>query len=331
MKIYINRKIQEGYVDEDILKGETWDYLISSIKQQKCTAVIGPEAHVPWIPKDMDIAKQWAEEKGYPLQESYQLSRVAQFLAIQEADELYPKRVLSGILDQRRPPDFFDEQYRNTPYAVLADLKLPVYITTNYDHLMEAALESRGRTPASELCIWKDSLNNIWDYYESVFDKRGGSKYQPTVANPLVYHLHGDFKVPDSMVLTESDYIDFVIKLHKEGPGKGSILPFLIQKLLATSALLFVGYSLDEINFRIILQSLMRFITMRPPYPDICVQIADTFLITEDNEEKRREKQIQIKNYLKNYIKNVFKLNIFWGNTENFCTELRERMFGGQK
>jgi SIR2-like domain len=42
------------------------------------------------------------------------------------------------------------------------------------------------------------------------------SEYKPKPNEPLVYHLYGDIDIPGSMVLTEKDYIDFVIFLNKE-------------------------------------------------------------------------------------------------------------------
>ena len=68
-------------------------------------------------------------------------------MAIENEDELFPKDILSSELNKIKPPDFSLEENRNTPYAVLADLNLPIYITTNYDYSMEAALESRGKKP----------------------------------------------------------------------------------------------------------------------------------------------------------------------------------------
>ena len=101
-------------------------------------------------------------------------------MAIKEAEEKFPKLLLSTLLAGIESPDFSLPQYDNTPYAVLADLDLPIYLTTNYDHLMEAALISRRKEPVSEFCRWNDILN-------SKSDKP--SRYKPTVAKPLVYHL----------------------------------------------------------------------------------------------------------------------------------------------
>ena len=75
---------------------------------------------------------------------------------------------------------------------------------------MEAALKSQGKDPVSEFCRWNKAgeAGGII----SVFDRE--KQYMPTEARPLVYPLHGIDK-PQSMVLTEDDYIDFIVALSK--------------------------------------------------------------------------------------------------------------------
>lgn len=134
------------------LSDEDWDELLYAIKDQKCTPFIGAGACASWLPLGSEIARDWARKYDYPLGDSHQLARIAQFLAIKEDDDMYPKNILNRILKEKRPPDFRLDEHRNTPYAVLADLNLPIYITINYDHFMEAALKSRGKDPVSEFC-----------------------------------------------------------------------------------------------------------------------------------------------------------------------------------
>ena len=143
-------------------------------------------------------------------------------MAIEYGDTMYPKRRLSEEIRRIDPPDFSLEKFKNTPYAVLADLDLPIFMTTNYDHFLEAALESRNRVKKaqSEICRWSDKVSTylIRAGIESIFKV---SKYKPTRNKPLVFHLHGDINIPQSMVLTETDYNDFVIALNSESERGG--------------------------------------------------------------------------------------------------------------
>lgn len=118
---------------------------LMKIRQGDIVPFIGPGVCNPWIPAANVIANQWAQKYRYPLRLTGlpdQLPRVAQFLAITEGDSQVPKDLLSDELRKIKPPDFHLAEYRDTPPAVLADVNLPIYITTNYDHFIELLLDS---------------------------------------------------------------------------------------------------------------------------------------------------------------------------------------------
>jgi hypothetical protein len=294
-----------------MLMDDQWDILLYLIYNHKCTPFVGPEAYSPWLGDD--IAEKWIKEYGYPLENSHPLAKVAQFLAIKNGDDLYPKHILSRLLKEKEPPDFSLEEHRNTPYAVLADLNLPIYITTNYDHFMEAALKSKGKEPVSEFCRW----NNYADAagIESKLFKK--SKYQPTVPQPLIYHLHGDINTPQSMVLTENDYIDFIVSLSR-GDDDNSILPPIIRRTFADTILLFVGYSLEDINFRIIFRNIIENLGVRFQLRSIAVLLPPK----HHSDDKMID---QAQKYLDQYTKNMFKIHVYWGYASEFSAELRSR------
>jgi hypothetical protein len=114
------------------------------------------------------------------------------------------------------------------------------------------------------------------------------------------------------MVLTERDYIDFVINLSKDE----KLLPTIIRKALAATTLLFIGYSLDDINFRIIFQGIMGMIKSPFQLPSIAVQLPPS--LTE-------EKRVKALQYLDDYTKNMFKVRVYWGDAAQFAKELRKR------
>jgi len=301
-----------------------WKSLLESIDEKKCTPFIGAGASSSWLPLARQIANKWKEDYDYPL-DDYDLARVAQFLAIQNEDELSPKHILSKELKKIKPPNFSLEENRNTPYAVLADLNLPLYITTNYDYFMEEALKSRGKRPVSEFCRWNKyaqaaGIPSVFDKdnkYEGPIELRYRPRtesYRPTESEPLVYHLHGDLAIHQSMVLTESDYIDFVVNLNSES----GVLPSIIKQALVSTSLLFIGYSLLDINFRIIFRGIMNFIGSRYLSSNVAVMLPPKYLSDD--------KQEHAKQYLKEYTKNMFKVNVFWGDASTFSEELRKRL-----
>ncbi|MGC1927949.1 MAG: TIR domain-containing protein [Candidatus Nitrosopolaris sp.] len=310
-----------------------WNSLLTLIDQQKCVPFIGPNAYSfvgddgqPWIPSNIEIAKEWIKEHGYPfggsdlsekcieemgfsLDGSYQLARVAQFLTIDKNDEMFPKLILRDYLSKRESPDFSLPQYENTPYAFLAGLDLKIYVTTNYDLLMENALICKGKEPVSEFCRWNDKLLEI--------PSRIGrhSRYKPDKDKPLVFHLQGDINTPESMVLTEKDYFDFIINLNKE--DEKELLPNIIRQELPLSSLLFIGYTLQDINFRTIFQGALSLLGRKPSATSLAVQIPPII----DNDRKKN----LVLNYLNQYTKKIFEVYAYWGNVTNFVAEFRER------
>ena len=219
---------------------------------------------------------------------------------------MHPKDALIDRFQGIAPPDFSQP---DEPHGVLAGLPLPIYITTNYDSFMAEALKSRNKDVRREFCRW----NN---YPEVVEEKQVlGGAYKPTPAAPLVYHLHGHTEIAQSMVLTEGDYLDFLIRLS----AKKKLLPPAVRKALAGTALLFVGYRLADWNFRVILRGLIGSLGASLGYPGISVQLPPDD-IAAPSVEKAQE-------YLDKYLDQIheIKVRIYWGKARSFMQELRSR------
>src|SRR5215212_9184564 len=227
----------------ETLEEKDWQNLLRLIDKGKCTPFIGAGACYGSLPMAKQIACKWAKEHNYPLSDSGELSRVAQFMSIDQY-EMFPKECIRDEFQGKSPPDFSKP---DEPHAVLADLNFPIYITTNYDAFMVKALQSRERLPKREFCRW----NNIDEimHIKPIID----SSYQPSADKPLVYHLHGYTDIPQTMVLTESDYLDFLIRLQDKSDP---LLPPEITMALTTTSLLFIGYSLADWNFRVLFRGL---------------------------------------------------------------------------
>jgi hypothetical protein len=76
--------------------------------------------------------------------------------------------------------------------------------------------------------------------------------------NLILYKLHGTFDDGDPLekerpVITEEDYIEFLTFIG----GKGENIDNLITSKIQTSTLLFLGYSLEDWNFRALFKGLI--------------------------------------------------------------------------
>jgi len=137
------------------LEENDWKVLLSRIKKEKCTPFLGAGACYGSLPLGCDIARKWAEEFDCPIEDCSDLVRVAQFLAVQN-DPMFPKEKILECFEDIEPPDFSEP---DEPHGVLADLPLPLYMTTNYDDFMIQALKSRNKDPKRELCRWNSYIN----------------------------------------------------------------------------------------------------------------------------------------------------------------------------
>ena len=282
---------------------DDWDTLLERIAEDKCTPFLGAGASAGRLPLGRHIAEQWADQYGYPLEDRHDLIRVAQFLATQR-DAMFPKSRVKAFFADVEPPDF-DEP--SEPHGVLADLPISVYLTTNYDDFMVQALRARNRDPAQEFCRWtsRPSVRRL----PSVFDRPDG--FRPTVANPLVFHLHGRVDVPESLVLTEDDYVDFLVNVAQ----KPEVIPPRIQEALADSSLLFVGYSLADWNFRVLYRGLVELTDPSGRYGSVTVQLPPASEVAAPQAEQ----------YLDSYFRKK-QVSVYWGDAQSFTVELRRRL-----
>jgi hypothetical protein len=82
------------------------------------------------------------------------------------------------------------EPYRDL-YTILANLKCPIYVTTNIDTLLEEALKKKGKSPRIGRHTWNGTVETIWkrwhakpgtwDYYKNGIEalKKIGRERQP--------------------------------------------------------------------------------------------------------------------------------------------------------
>ena len=287
------------------LEERDWRLLLRRIKAGKCTPFLGAGACFGVLPLGSHIAEKWAEDHHYPLEDCGDLARVAQFLAV-EYDPMFPKEeILEQWFKKVALPDFTEP---DEPHGALADLPLPIYMTTNYDDFMVQALESRNKDPKRELCRW----NQLVKDRPCIFESEPG--FMPTVANPVVFHLHGHDKVPESLVLTEDDYLDFLVNISRDQ----ALLPPRIQEALTGASLLFIGYSLADWSFRVLFRGLVT--STEPSLRRISV----TVQLPPRSTDAPESMQQQVQKYLDEYF-NRIDVRVYWGTAREFAAELRRR------
>eukprot|EP00127_Corallochytrium_limacisporum_P007374 Clim_evm11s249 gene=Clim_evmTU11s249 len=118
--------------------------------------------------------------------------------------------------------------YYAISHALLASLPVQNYVTTNYDQLMENALNST--YPKQEFSVLP---------HDPLFD-----------TDRSLLKLHGCVTRPESIVLTREDYLRY--------SDSRAALAGIMQSLLLTKYVLFVGFSLSDANFHAIMDKCRR-------------------------------------------------------------------------
>ncbi len=241
------------------LRDDEWDGLLESIECDTCTPFLGAGACDKRLPSATQLAIDLATEKSYPLPDCDDLARVSQFVAVRSGP-VPAKRMVLKMLDLESAaakPTPGDD-----PHSILARLPLRLYMTTNYDDFMVRALNDHGRVADRAHCHWYEPCNS------SLVEEDAGIAV-PSVETPLVYHFHGRNDVPKSLVLTEDDYLDFLVRLGRHL----NMVPPIIQGAISQSSLLFIGYSLRDWNFRVLHRVLLSEVQKSQKWPSFTVQL----------------------------------------------------------
>ena len=117
-------------------------------------------------------------------------------------------------------------------------------ITTNYDTLFERALRRTEKDPfITEFD--PDGERPTRDYPKD---------RDPSPEKPFVFKMHGDVNVPESIVVTDEDYISFILRMN--AADRFHPVPETFRFRFANWPTIFVGYSLLDYNLRLLFKTL---------------------------------------------------------------------------
>jgi hypothetical protein len=325
-----------GFTDEQD-EFEKWQSLVGFVRDKTSTPILGPGLTDSILGSRREIALRWAEKHGFPMapQDRDVLPRVSQYLITHQSPAYLPVAVREATRDEilRRyeaeiPADLKDKRAwsytdighvfdlltgknwegpSDSPYRMLAQLRLPIYITTDITGFMRPALIEAGAEPVVRLCPWNKWIPKDQVIYEET----------PTPERPLVYHLFGHLNVPNSLVMAEDRYFDYLIgvTLNK------SLIPSAVRAALNSTSLFFLGFQMDDWEFRVFFRFLMaqEGRDMLKFYSHAAAQI--------EPEEDRILDLERARKYLEEYYESE-NISIYWGNSEEFLRDLCRHMEG---
>jgi len=199
-----------------------------------------------FLPTASELAQFLADETSFPLEESQELTKVAQY---------YCSIIGRMPLDERLKEIFTFAQAPSPIHEYLCTIvaETPLLIvTTNYDDIIERAFTAHGRpydivihaTTGNEI-IWKPYKKPALSLLAKDLDIDLGS-------TTIVYKIHGAVAREEQgngqYVITEDDYVDFLSRL-----ANSSAIPRIFAEPFQTRPFLFLGYGLHDWNLRVVL------------------------------------------------------------------------------
>lgn len=299
-----------------------WDRLLADIDSEQCTPILGSGVLAPL--SNREVADYFAGLLRSPLlaRDCRELPRVAQQLKVERGEkspgdelEVFYGRVFrrdqappAGTLPERAVRWWRQRRIEEDldPYRELASLPFPVYITANPDDLLEDALADAKKPPRRLVCPWKGQIRQV----QSI-----PSRVEVTKDAPLVYHLFGHLSDKYSVVQTEDDFLDHLIWIS----AHQRIIPAALTGRFINSSLLFLGFQLEDWEFRILLRIIAKLPSadMLVGRPHVAVQLDPAGLDQHQQLARRGLEEF--------FSRTAVRLDLYWGTIEDFLRELSRR------
>lgn len=220
--------------------------LVDSLKNSRCIIFVGSglsiqAGHPSWsglvdtlvqeaagaFPEKAESLKAYAKQQKDPL-------LVAEYARSKLGPQRYGSLLRSTLTRGAKP---------TTAHKIIAKTDYRAAITTNYDKLIETAITFERNEPPAVY-----SWNSLQSLASALFEGQF-----------FVLKLHGDIDNPESIILTSQDYDQVMFRA-----------PFMrtfLQSIFLNFTLLFVGYSLSDPDFQLMLKEVnLIFSSGTPPH-----------------------------------------------------------------
>ncbi len=208
-----------------------------------------------FLPSGRELSFSLADSIGFPSQDEHDLADLAKVASF-FVDTAGRRRV------RERLHELFDRDFEPCEiHKYLAALTGPILIvTTNYDDLTERAFTAAGKP--FDLVVHPTDRKDV--EASVVWWRHGSAEPEAIAPNKLyidlsttsvIYKMHGTIDRGDgewdSYVITEEDYIDFLTRMTGQ-----TAVPAQFMRHFRSRSFLFMGYGLNDWNFRVVLNNL---------------------------------------------------------------------------
>ena len=166
------------------------------------------------------LLEEPAKEMYLDIEKEYDLVSLAQYYS-----NTFKREAINNLFKEKFPTSVLPSEN----HKLLAQLPISVYWTTNYDKLIEKALEENNKRPCVK--IRDEQLTEVNSNVDAI-----------------VYKLHGDIDSPEDAVITRSDY--------EFGYSKRKLFRGILEGDLLSKTFLFLGFSFSNPNFNYVIGKL---------------------------------------------------------------------------
>ena len=224
--------------------------IADAVREGACLLFLGAGVHAP-PPKGATF--EYPEDARPPLASalSESLATASRLTAIYPEESPTDLRRVALFYESARGRRELVEQIRRAVHVgkepspvvrALAELGFPLVVTTNYDQLFETALVAAGRNP--RVFIYgvdfggaSGDRRDLLTAYERL--------HNPTSESPVVLKVHGDINHPETIVVTDEDYI----AMSNQISDLAEYFRFARYEARGWTTLI-VGYSMLDYDFR---------------------------------------------------------------------------------
>jgi hypothetical protein len=256
---------------EEAQKAAILQFIAHKVEAHQCILFLGSAIHAPapagskytyskdkCPPIGSQLAEELAQASGFVDDSKDDLQRVSQHYEFTLKRNSLVMEIINRVSKGKEPSPVL--------YA-LAALRFPLVVTTNYDNLYERAIDAvnkeraiaaaRAAGQAVDEQAIEAATREQYDLCIYSRDKRVPTndcarKLDPE--RPYILKIHGDISVSSSIVITDEDYIHFVMRMSDTDPHH-PIGPNVATHLIENN-ILFIGYRLTDYNLRLLFKTL---------------------------------------------------------------------------
>jgi hypothetical protein len=316
---------EPGFAGDRTQEFQKWSSICHQVNKGKFIPILGPELGEDLLGGTRELARELAEKHAFPLAEHDRtdLAKVAQFISTSQSRRFAQEIVAdqfqarlserlglnaSDKLVEKAATKFQAEE--DNPYRILSELPAAVYLNASHDELLFQSLKEAKKEPESLFCSWRG---------QRVPKKPKPKNAEPMPEKPWVYQVFGVFGKPDTLVLTEDEFFDYMIETSRSK----LLLPTLTGRLMESS-LIFLGFRLTDWRFRV----LFRMIVTQEG-SEAMKDLSHVGVQVNPDENSLADVERTMK-YMESYFQEAKgeapSISIYWGSATDFLKELRKRL-----